>query len=408
MDYGDASIGHRLSQAALSGLLLKQQQGQQQTQNNANPFGLQPASARSPTLLRGISAEGALGSALAGGPPPFPAATAEHRNIQEQLEQTRLQRQLHLLTSGLSGGSAATSSLLGRGGASNLLPANLGGVDVAQIQQLLSSSAGGVRNNPTTAAALAAAISNSQARRSAALLRAMGMSGIDTGGGSTGLSALLGGSGGLPHTGGSQPNAAAISALLLQQQQQQQQESLMNAREQLLLSSMPSSNLGANFGNFSFPSGSDSPGGLALNMANLPRSRGGVGAPAAILREQGLTGPEDVTSLSESFPVKLHRLLLDLELQDGGTDVASFLPNGMAFVVHNPTRFEAEVMRKYFPRMNRFASFQRQLNLYDFRRITDGPARGAYYHPSFNRDFPVLCRGMKRTKIKGQVTKPEV
>jgi hypothetical protein len=134
----------------------------------------------------------------------------------------------------------------------------------------------------------------------------------------------------------------------------------------------------------------------------IPRSQGGSGAPAALLREQGLSGPEDVTSLSESFPVKLHRLLLDLELQEGGTDIASFVPNGIAFAVHNTSRFEGEVMRKYFPRMNRFASFQRQLNLYDFRRVNDGPARGAYYHPSFNRDFPVLCRAMKRTKIKGQ------
>lgn len=134
----------------------------------------------------------------------------------------------------------------------------------------------------------------------------------------------------------------------------------------------------------------------------IPLSKGGSGAPAALLREQGLSGPDDVTSLSESFPVKLHRLLLDLELQEGGTDIAAFLPNGIAFAVHNTTRFEGEVMRKYFPRMNRFASFQRQLNLYDFRRVNDGPARGAYYHPSFNRDFPVLCRAMKRTKIKGQ------
>ncbi|KAI2494332.1 DNA binding protein [Fragilaria crotonensis] len=108
--------------------------------------------------------------------------------------------------------------------------------------------------------------------------------------------------------------------------------------------------------------------------------------------------------LSESFPVKLHRLLLDLQLHDGGAAIASFLPDGVAFAFHDVHRFETEVMRKYFPRMNKFASFQRQLNLYDFQRISDGPARGAYCHPSFNRDFPHLCRGMKRTKIKGTST----
>ena len=114
---------------------------------------------------------------------------------------------------------------------------------------------------------------------------------------------------------------------------------------------------------------------------------------------------EDVSILlSESFPVKLHRLLLDLQLYDGGAAIASFLPDGVAFAFHDVHRFETVVMGKYFPRMSKFASFQRQLNLYDFQRISDGPARGAYCHPQFNRDFPHLCRGMKRTKIKGTTT----
>ncbi|KAI2494336.1 DNA binding protein [Fragilaria crotonensis] len=108
--------------------------------------------------------------------------------------------------------------------------------------------------------------------------------------------------------------------------------------------------------------------------------------------------------LSESFPVKLHHLLLDLQLHDGGAAIASFLPDGVTFAFHDVHRFETEVMKTYFPRMNKFASFQRQLNLYDFQRIPDGPARAAYCHPSFNRDFPHLCRGMKRTKIKGART----
>jgi hypothetical protein len=130
---------------------------------------------------------------------------------------------------------------------------------------------------------------------------------------------------------------------------------------------------------------------------------------AAAMQHMDLRGieqnDEDVSILlSESFPVKLHRLLLDLQMYDGGATIASFLPDGAAFAFHDVHRFEADVMRKYFPRMNKFASFQRQLNLYDFQRISDGPERGAYCHPSFNRDFPNLCRGMKRTKIKGTST----
>ena len=63
-----------------------------------------------------------------------------------------------------------------------------------------------------------------------------------------------------------------------------------------------------------------------------------------------------------SFPQKLHQMLSDLEKQDGGTDIASFLPNGRAFIIRKPKVFEETVMPKYF-RMSHFSSFQRQLNL---------------------------------------------
>lgn len=57
-------------------------------------------------------------------------------------------------------------------------------------------------------------------------------------------------------------------------------------------------------------------------------------------------------------------------------------------------------MPKYF-RMSRFSSFQRQLNLYDFQRVTEGPDKGAYYHELFVQGRPILSTMMKRNKIKG-------
>jgi hypothetical protein len=86
-------------------------------------------------------------------------------------------------------------------------------------------------------------------------------------------------------------------------------------------------------------------------------------------RRKGRTG---------TFPQKLHQMLSDLEAQDGGADIASFLSHGRAFAIHKPRDFVKTVMPKYF-RMSRFSSFQRQLNLYDFQRITEGPDKGKRY-----------------------------
>jgi hypothetical protein len=112
-----------------------------------------------------------------------------------------------------------------------------------------------------------------------------------------------------------------------------------------------------------------------------------------------------VTHVQETFPMKLHRLLADLEQKEGGTKMAAFLPDGQSFMIKNPFKFEKNVMPMYFPRMKHFASFQRQLNLYDFTRVGGrGPAKGAYRHEMFVRGLPVLSRSMRRTKIKGSAS----
>jgi hypothetical protein len=50
---------------------------------------------------------------------------------------------------------------------------------------------------------------------------------------------------------------------------------------------------------------------------------------------------------------------------------------------------------------SKYASFQRQLNLYGFKRLTSGTDKGAYFHYLFIRGKCPLVRGMVRRKIKG-------
>jgi HSF-type DNA-binding len=112
---------------------------------------------------------------------------------------------------------------------------------------------------------------------------------------------------------------------------------------------------------------------------------------------QQLNRMRDVRASNTRFPAKLHCLLLDLQNLPEGITTARFLPGGMAFIIIDLKRFEGEVMKEYFPRMKHFASFQRQLNLYNFRRISLGAFHGAYYHEKFIREFPILSNDIKRS-----------
>jgi hypothetical protein len=73
----------------------------------------------------------------------------------------------------------------------------------------------------------------------------------------------------------------------------------------------------------------------------------------------------------------------------------SWLPCGRAFKVHDQKEFASLIMPRYF-RHSRFKSFLRQLSMYKFQRITEGPNRGAYFHPAFLRDNVELCRSINR------------
>lgn len=101
--------------------------------------------------------------------------------------------------------------------------------------------------------------------------------------------------------------------------------------------------------------------------------------------------------VTEPFPEKLHRMIREVE-EDGQDDVIAFLSHGRAFAIHQPDKFIKEVMPKYF-KQSRLSSFQRQLNLYGFTRVTVGPDAGAYYHELFLKGRPALATHMRRVGV---------
>lgn len=102
------------------------------------------------------------------------------------------------------------------------------------------------------------------------------------------------------------------------------------------------------------------------------------------------------------FPEKLHELLSSGDVDQ---DIISWSPHGRCFIIHSTTRFASAVMPKYF-KHTKLTSFQRQLNLYGFKRITRGRDRGAYYHELFLRGRPKLSTIIRREKVKGTGKKP--
>lgn len=98
------------------------------------------------------------------------------------------------------------------------------------------------------------------------------------------------------------------------------------------------------------------------------------------------------------FPLKLHDMLYATSAA-GMEDVVSWQPHGRCFIVHKPKEFVA-MLPEYF-KLSKLASFQRQLNLYGFQRLTRGRDRGGYYHELFLRDRVFLSHSIQRIKVKG-------
>lgn len=71
-------------------------------------------------------------------------------------------------------------------------------------------------------------------------------------------------------------------------------------------------------------------------------------------------------------------------------------------MVHQPERLVQDVLPVFFGQ-TKYRSFQRQLNMWHFDRILDGPGKGGFMHPFFVRGNKALCTFMSRHVHPNQV-----
>jgi HSF-type DNA-binding len=110
-------------------------------------------------------------------------------------------------------------------------------------------------------------------------------------------------------------------------------------------------------------------------------------------------GPtNNFASTTTPFPMKLYEMIEQME-SDGMSHVLSWQPHGRCFLVHEPHVFKKMVQNYY--KLSKIASFQRQLNLYGFQRLTAGLDKGSYYHELFLRNRRDLVPQIHRVKVKG-------
>jgi hypothetical protein len=105
---------------------------------------------------------------------------------------------------------------------------------------------------------------------------------------------------------------------------------------------------------------------------------------------------EDLQKSESIFPAKLHRMLENAE-RDGLEHIVSWVQRGTAFKVHDIDEFVRRILPLYFDQ-TKYESFRRQLNLYEFSRVSRGASRGVYYHQMFVQSDPSQCQNIDRPK----------
>ena len=131
----------------------------------------------------------------------------------------------------------------------------------------------------------------------------------------------------------------------------------------------------------------------------------------------------DAPIIDKNFPARLYRFLEMVEIHDI-SHIVSWQPNGRSFRVHKPKefvklsepRYEYNFSHHYLTTpivsemicflllswflYTKYSSFQRQLNIYGFIRITSGSDKNGYFHEHFRRRQDQLLHKILRVPLK--------
>jgi HSF-type DNA-binding len=131
----------------------------------------------------------------------------------------------------------------------------------------------------------------------------------------------------------------------------------------------------------------------------------GLGFPRCSAVEIGGSEPPPARSAKKlQFPHRLFRMLEEIrQCRPYLSHIISWHDDcDTAFVINNLEAFLVEVMPVYFGSQSKFASFQRQLNNYDFQRVQDRRQHGSliYWHKNFSRAYPHMIQDVVLKKCK--------
>ena len=138
----------------------------------------------------------------------------------------------------------------------------------------------------------------------------------------------------------------------------------------------------------------DAPGGVAMlppprlnqeepeEAAKPPPPRLNKEEPAKAAKPPPKAGLPDAFT----FPIRLHRLIVAAEAENR-RDIIHFSKAGDSFVLVDRDALMSDLVPRFF-RLRSFASFRRQMCLYDFEKDVRSANQTEYRHPLFHRDRP--------------------